>query len=73
VLLDLNMPGAVGGTAVIATISKIASVVVVTATIDIDVARRTLREGAVDFIAEPFDFDRMRDVAEAAAVLTGER
>ena len=71
VLLDLNMPGAVHGDAIIRPISLYAPVIVITATIDLDVARRTLREGAMDFISKPFDFERLRAIVEAAIAMGG--
>ena len=71
VLLDLNMPGAVQGDAIIESISQSAPVVVITASVDLDVARRTLREGAMDFISKPFDFDRLRTIVEAAIAMGG--
>ena len=71
VLLDLNMPGAVQGDAIIESISQSAPVIVITASVDLDVARRTLREGAMDFISKPFDFDRLRTIVEAAIAMGG--
>jgi two-component system OmpR family response regulator len=71
VLLDLNMPGAVQGDAVIESISRRAPVIVITASVDFEVARRTLREGAMDFISKPFDFDRLRTIVEAAIAMGG--
>ena len=71
VLLDLNMPGAVQGDAIIESMSQRASVIVITASVDLDVARRTLREGAMDFISKPFDLDRLRTIVEAAIAMGG--
>ena len=71
VLLDLNMPGAVHGDAIIQPISRYAPVIVITTSVDLDVARRTLREGAMDFISKPFDFDRLRTIVEAAIAMGG--
>jgi DNA-binding NtrC family response regulator len=66
VLLDLNMPGAVGGPAVVRAISGEAPVVVITAEQDLTVARRTLTDGAFDFVSKPFDLARVAEVVEAA-------
>ena len=66
VLLDLNMPGAVGGDQIVAALATDFPVVVVTAVIDLDTAKRTLNAGAFDFIAKPFTIDRVLEVVEAA-------
>ena len=72
VLLDLMMPGAITGDAIVGTLSRDVPVVVITAVADAAVARRTLRDGAFDFIAKPFQLNRLRAVVEAA-VLHGRR
>lgn len=66
VLLDLMMPGAVTGDAVIEAISKVAPVIVSTALHDIDRARDTLRHGAFDFVTKPVPLDHLNDVVNAA-------
>lgn len=72
VLLDLMMPGAITGDAIVGTLSRDVPVVVITAVTDSAVAHRTGRDGAFDFIAKPFDLDRLRAVVQAA-VLHGRR
>ena len=73
VLLDLNMPGAVHGTAIIGAISKLAKVIVITAVVDEVMARQTLRDGAMDFISKPFDFARLRTTVDAAIALSSRK
>jgi DNA-binding NtrC family response regulator len=70
VLLDLMMPGAVTGDAVISAISALVPVIVMSAVTDIDRARRTLQEGAFDFLMKPVSFQRLNEVV-AAAILHG--
>lgn len=72
VLLDLYMPGAVSGEAVIGPISAEVPVIVVTAATDAELARRTLEQGAFDFVMKPFDLRRVAELVEAA-VLHGRR
>ncbi len=66
VLLDLMMPGSIPGQDIIAAISRDVPVIVITAVTDVDLARRTLQEGAFDFVTKPFDLRRVADVVEAA-------
>ena len=70
VLLDLMMPGAVMGDAVISAISALVPVVVMSAVTDFDRARRTLQEGAFDFLMKPISTERLNEVV-AAAILHG--
>lgn len=72
VILDLAMPGAIGGQDIIASVGATVPVVVITALTDAALARRTLREGAFDFVTKPFDLRRLADVV-AAAVVYGAR
>ena len=65
VLLDLNMPGAVHGGAVKA-ISEVAAVIIITGEVDLDIARRTLLDGAMDFVSKPFNFARLQMIVDAA-------
>lgn len=71
VLLDLAMPGAVGGESVVAAISTVAPVIVITATIDVELARRTLQEGAFDFVMKPFNLRRVGEIVTAALAFGG--
>jgi DNA-binding NtrC family response regulator len=71
VLLDLRMPG-IPGQDVVAAISTYAPVIVITGVADVEIARRTLRDGAFDVIMKPFDPDRVSEVVEAA-LLHGKR
>jgi two-component system KDP operon response regulator KdpE len=67
VLLDLNMPGAVRGEAIIAALrAQEIPVIIISGEHDADVARLTLREGAFDYVKKPFDLLRVRDLVEAA-------
>jgi two-component system response regulator MtrA len=71
VLLDLNMPGAVSGATIVQAISQTVPVVVISAVIDLEVARGTLRQGAADFIAKPFDLARVGEVVVAVLLASG--
>jgi DNA-binding NtrC family response regulator len=66
VLLDLNMPGVLDGRAVLQAIHATVPVIVVTAVNDLRDARATLQAGAFDFVAKPFDLDRVTEVVAAA-------
>ena len=58
VLLDVRMPG-IDGVETLRRIRKIApdvSVIMVTANEDVALARETLKLGALDYVAKPFDF-----------------
>ena len=66
VLLDLTMPGAVGGESVVEPIAREAPVIVVTAVHDLEVARNTLRAGAFDFVMKPFSLKHIGELVEAA-------
>lgn len=68
VLLDLYMQGAVTGEAVIPAISAEVPVIVITAATDAELARRTLAEGAFDFVSKPFDLRRVGQIIEAAVL-----
>lgn len=69
VLLDLNMPGTLHGTSVVAAIAAESPVVVITAVNDVELARRTLRDGAFDFVMKPFELRRVAELVEAAIAL----
>ena len=71
VLLDLNMPGVLDGRAVLGAIARHAPVIVITAVNDLADARARLQGGAFDFIAKPFDFDRVNEVVAAAVAYRG--
>jgi DNA-binding NtrC family response regulator len=73
VLLDLRMPGAVSGDAIVRVLSAKVPVVVITGSSDLDVARQTLRDGAADFIMKPCSLARVRDVVEAILLHGNER
>ena len=66
VLLDLNMPGTLHGTSVVAAIAAETAVIVITAVNDVELARRTLRDGAFDFVLKPFELGRVAELVEAA-------
>jgi DNA-binding NtrC family response regulator len=71
VLLDLSMPGVVTGDAIIGAISKTTPVIVITAAIDRDVTDRALRDGAVDYIAKPFQLGRVGKVVKTVLAKPG--
>lgn len=64
VLLDLMMPGAIPGQEIIAAISRDVPVIIITAVTDVEIARRSLQEGAFDFVTKPFDLWRIAAVVE---------
>jgi DNA-binding NtrC family response regulator len=62
VLLDIILPD-FDGVSVLKNLKKIspsASVLMITGGNDIDIAESCLREGAVDYITKPFDFEYLR-------------
>jgi two-component system response regulator (stage 0 sporulation protein F) len=68
IFLDIAMPG-MGGVEMLGRIRAIdASIAVVMATANTDevVARATLRLGAFDYVAKPFDFRYLEQVVNAA-------
>ena len=71
VLLDLNMPGSLDGRAVLRAIGQEIPVIVVTSISDVEDARAQLQAGAFDFIAKPFDLDRVAEVVAAAVAHRG--
>lgn len=73
VLLDLTLPDA-SGEAVLEHLQQIhpeVPVIMVTGNIDIELAQRTLEQGAFDYIAKPFDLARLRQALEAAVAHRG--
>jgi DNA-binding NtrC family response regulator len=66
VLLDLNMPGTLDGRAVLRAIGQEIPVIIVTSISDVEDARAQLQAGAFDFIAKPFDLERVSEVVAAA-------
>ena len=72
-LLDINMP-LVDGVTVLRRVRVLypqLPVVMVTANIDEEVARDTLRRGAFDYVVKPFDFAHLVRVVEAAVAQGG--
>jgi two-component system, response regulator, stage 0 sporulation protein F len=70
VLLDLRMPG-VDGLEVLRRLRKAGprpAVIMVTANEDLALARETLKTGAFDYVAKPFDFQYLDRVVAAAMV-----
>ena len=67
-LLDIGMPR-IDGMSVLRRIRDShpqLPVVMLTANADLGHARDTLKRGAFDYVAKPFDFDHLRQVIEAA-------
>ena len=72
-LLDINMP-LVDGVTVLRRVRHLypqLPVVMVTANVDEEVARDTLRRGAFDYVVKPFDFAHLVHVVEAAVAQGG--
>lgn len=73
VLLDVRMPG-IDGVEVLRRIRELdsdISVIMVTANEDIALARETLKLGAFDYVAKPFDFSYLDRAVSAALVQVG--
>lgn len=68
VLLDIAMPQVDGVTALrrIRIDHPELPVVMLTASPDLDMARRTLKQGAFDYVTKPIDFTHLARVIEAA-------
>ena len=66
VLLDLHMPGDPTGGSIVRTLSATAPVIVITGANDIDTARRSLMDGACDFVTKPFKLERLMELIETA-------
>jgi DNA-binding NtrC family response regulator len=66
VLLDVNLARAAGGTAIMTAISATAPVIVITAEADVEIARKTVQDGAFDFVMKPFDLRRVRQLIDEA-------
>jgi len=74
VLLDIAMPGVLGGVDTLRAIRRSwpdLPVVMVTANVDEAIAKTTLREGAFDYVTKPLILDRLREVLAAAMALSG--
>ena len=65
-LLDLNMPGEQSGASILRTLSATTAVIVITGASELDVARRTAMDGAVDFVAKPFSLERLIEAIQRA-------
>lgn len=73
VLLDIGMPRVDGLTAlrhIRARYPEVA-VIMVTGNADLVLARDTLKHGAFDYVAKPFDFGHLAQVVEAAVAHRG--
>ena len=66
VLLDLNMPGPVGGAAVVDQIASQVPVIILTGSGDAEIAVRTLHAGAFDFLMKPVDLKLLGDRVKSA-------
>ena len=68
VLLDIGMPKIDGMTALrrIRASHPTLPVIMLTANVDLALARDTLKRGAFDYVAKPFDFEHLAHVVEAA-------
>ena len=70
VLLDIRMPG-IDGVEVLRRIRKLdgtLSVIMVTANEDVTLARETLKLGAFDYVAKPFDYEYLDRTVSAGLV-----
>ncbi len=66
ILLDLQMPGPVDGSAVLRSVGRRVPVVIVSGNADVELARAMLKEGAFDYVTKPIDFARLWSTIEAA-------
>jgi DNA-binding NtrC family response regulator len=74
VLLDIAMPGTLGGVDTLRAIKRSwpdLPVIMVTANTDEALATATLREGVFDYVMKPVQITRLREVLAAATVLSG--
>jgi len=75
VLLDVRMPG-LDGVQVLRKIREIngdVPVIMVTANEDVNLAKETLKLGAFDYVAKPFDFDYLDRAVAAGLARVGEK
>jgi CheY-like chemotaxis protein len=71
VLLDINMPG-LNGVEALAAIRAAASdvsVIMISGSDDLELAKRALAYGAFDYLAKPIDFGYLRQSIEAALMM----
>ena len=68
ILLDLLMPGVMTGEEVVRPLSRLAPVIVVSGIGDVEIAKRTLREGAFDYVTKPLSLPHLRELIDAALV-----
>jgi DNA-binding NtrC family response regulator len=70
-LLDINMPGLTGEAAlpIIRAVAPRVAVIMVSATADEEVARRTLAQGAFDYIVKPVDLGYLEQSLETALTM----
>ena len=75
VLLDLNLPGLTGDKVLerLLRSQPALAVIMVTGNGDPELARRTLAQGAFDYIAKPFEMARLEHVLEAATTFGSRR
>jgi CheY-like chemotaxis protein len=68
VLLDLNMPGLPGHQVLeqLLGVDPLLPVIIVTGNSDLEVARRTLQQGAFDYVSKPFDLRVLERIVAAA-------
>jgi two-component system response regulator (stage 0 sporulation protein F) len=72
-LLDVRMPG-IDGVEVLRRVragDKNVAVIMVTANEDVELARETLKLGAFDYVAKPFDFDYLDQAVTLGLVQSG--
>jgi two-component system response regulator (stage 0 sporulation protein F) len=73
VLLDVRMPGMDGVEVLrrIRAVNTTVSVIMVTANEDVDLARETLKLGAFDYVAKPFDFGYLDQAVTLGLIQAG--
>jgi DNA-binding response OmpR family regulator len=68
ILLDINLPDSAGTFALgrLRQLRPDVPIIMLTANTDDELARATLKRGAVDYISKPFNLDHLIQVVEAA-------
>ena len=68
ILLDINLPDS-AGTVLLGRLRQLrpdVPIIMLTANTDAELARATLKRGAIDYISKPFDLDHLMQVIDTA-------